>query len=132
MNVAQYRASIYARFGRPPAGEPLDVFLAGMENVQMRKAMGLQANMHMQAIGTGVVTEAMRIKLREAALAKGKERMDAVLPLLPATVDNLMERTGWSKTTVRRALNRALNEGRAFPAKKKSPQIWDRRQEAAE
>lgn len=127
-----YIEKLHNKFGFPPPDMSLEAWLALMENIQMRKAMGLQANMHMQAVGTGVVTEAMRVKLREAAFAKGKERMDEVLTLLPATVDNLMERTGWSKTTVRRALNRALNEGLAFQAKKKFPQIWERMQEAAE
>lgn len=91
-------------------------------------------NSVLQGIGSVVVTEEMRIKLREATLAKGKERMEELLKVLrkPMTVDDMIIKTGWSKTTVRRALNKAHNENRVILTHKKAPQVWERRREAAE
>lgn len=129
-----YVDKLHARFGFPPPGLNLAEWLAEMESREMRKAMGLPANGLAQGFGAGLITEAMRQKLRDAALQKGKERMEELLKVLrkPMTVDQMIIKTGWSKTTVRRALNRAHNENRVTLAHKKAPQVWQRKLEAAE
>ncbi len=122
-----YLENIISRFGPVPRSMRLEEWLASMENREMRKKFVLSNN----GYGPGVITEEVRTRLREVALENGRLRMVELLGTMkrPMTIDDMMTKTGWSKTTVRRAINRAHNEGLVFLAQKKAPQIWERRQE---
>lgn len=119
-----YTENLVARFGKVPSPQAL----AFMENAAMRAGMGLQRGQTMNLVGSQCVTPDMRQRLREAALEKGRQRMEELLSAMtkPATPDDLCLHLKWSITTVRRALNRAKLEGRVKITQRKVPQIWEK------
>lgn len=110
----EYIADLYAIHGRPPEGMPLYLWLAGIESPGKHK------------FGYTPITDDMRAKISAAMLEVGRKRMVELLTHLaqPMTIDQMIAATGWSKTTVRRALNRAKAEGRVTTRDRKPPHTW--------
>lgn len=118
MTESEYRANLLTRFPHLTSMEAV----AAHENAAMRKSIGQPAG----GFGSACVSAHARRLLSERALERGRQSMEEVIAILvdPMTVEQIMDRLGWTATTTRRALNRAMNEGRIHLAKKVRPQVW--------
>ena len=125
MTPIAYAENVASRFGGKLPGWHE---LAALENTLMRRTMGLQPGRFGLAFGGACITAEMRAALSARALETGRQRMEDLLAILtaPMTCEDMVTATGWSYSTVKRALNRARVEGLVAECGKRKPAIWER------
>ena len=127
--LAEYQADLIRRFGKVPSWAEL----AKRENGARLKANGVSTMSRDQWDKTGHSEEAIA-KIVEASKRRGEINMRRAVEALTdmMTVADLIQASGMPKTTVRVALDRALEAGLVVRGRIKNVIVWERRLEAAE